>query len=138
MVKYARVIGFFVVSIFFSFLSACSSHHAAPAQKEVVSAVPVPSTWECELDAQRICREARKADFKMKAGTAGANGQEQNAGVRTQRFDIDHQIPNGSKVKVHCEINTAHHKVLYAHAVPGTVLTDLDVETLKSSGYCVR
>ena len=58
--------------------------------------------------------------------------------VRAEQFDVTHQIPNGSVVQVQCGINTAENRVVSAQVLPGAVLTDLDVETMLSSGYCIH
>lgn len=156
-VKHIRIIAVFAIPVAFGFLSGCSSQHplerlrqwfhepAAPTETAAVPVAPVPSSEKCEIDAKRICQKARKRDgVKKQAGipeTANKQKRKPRARtepVRTEQIDISHQIPNGSVVQVQCGINSVQNSVVYAHVLPGAVLTDLDVETLKSSGYCVH
>ena len=158
MVKHTRVIGVLAVLIALSFLSGCWSRHAASSTKTVEApAVPVPSSRKCEIDAKRICQKTRKSDAAtMRPEVTKDATKPKNAGVsdhsskhkrkarvrtetvRTEQIDISYQIPNGSVVQVQCGINPVQNSVVYAQVLPGAVLTDLDVETLLSSGYCVH
>lgn len=137
-IKYIRIIGAFSIALGVCFLSACSSQSSGPAA--AASTGSAQSSQKCEIDAKRICQEARKADIvNMQTGvTEDATRQEQNAGVRTEQMNLSYQIPHGAMVEVECEINIAHHSVVYAHALRGAPLTDADITTLQASGYCVR
>lgn len=140
MVKYTRVIGFFAISIVFSFLSACSSQPSSSAQTPPVSSASAQSSQGCEIDAKRICQESRKSEVvNAQTGmTEDATTREQSAGRRTDMITMSYPLPSGSLAEIECEINRAHNSVVYAHVLRGPKLTDADVTTLQSSGYCVR
>ena len=140
MVKYARVIGFFAVSIIFSLLSACSSQTAGNTQTTAAPAASAQSSQGCEIDAKRICQESRKSEVvNSQTGiTEDADRREQDAAARTETTTLSFPLPSGALAEVECQTNAAHHSVVYAHVLRGPKLTDADVTTLQSSGYCIR
>lgn len=120
--------------------SACASQpgngSTSTGGTQVASA---SSTGKCELDVKRVCQEMRNApSVDSQTGlTMDSTGIEQNQPRTTRQF-VSYQIPNGSMVEVSCEMNAAHHTVVYAHLMPGPPLTPTDVAFLENSGYCAH
>jgi hypothetical protein len=126
-------------AISLSVFTACASQpgsSSSPGGTQVASAASGDS---CELDVKRVCQEIRTAPtVDASTGlTMDSTEVEQNQPRTTNQF-VSYQIPNGSMVEVSCEMNAAHHTVVYAHQMPGPALTATDIAYIKNAGYCAH
>ncbi len=118
-------------SLLLALFSGCASQPAGSSQ--------AASGPKCEVDVKKVCQQIRKApSVDASTGlTMDSTEIEQNQPRTTNQF-VSYQVPNGSMLEVSCEMNAAHHTVVYAHLMPGPPLTPTDAAALESAGYCVH
>jgi len=112
-------------------LSACS------IQPKVDSPMKTASGESCRVNAVAVCQSI--ADKPVVMTDSGLTMDSRNASLETARtnsLNVPIQVPNGSMLEFHCEINTRHQSVIYAGLDEGPALTDHDVEYLRSAGLC--
>lgn len=112
--------------------AACASQHGGSAS------IATTNANGCEIDAKKIC-EANK-DLRLAAVTGSEDDpsqREQNSS-RTPTWVNHFETPDKTTIEVSCEINIEHHKVIYAHALPGPTLTANDVDYLHNQGLCLN
>jgi len=120
-------------------LSACASQPTGISSSSSAPVASASSGQKCEIDAKKVCQEIRNAPSVDAATglTMDSTELEQNQPRTTSQF-VSYQIPNGSMIEVSCEMNAAHHSVVYAHLMPGPPLTPTDISVLENAGYCVH
>ncbi len=123
-------------ALLLAMLSGCASQQAGGSASNGAASAPVP---KCEVDAKKICQQIRNAPTVDAATglTMDSTEVEQNQPRTTRQF-VSYQIPNGSMIEVSCEMNAAHHSVVYAHLMPSPPLTATDVTALENAGYCAH
>ena len=131
----ALVAGFMMLLL----CSACASQSGGSPSSGGTQVASASSEQKCELDARKVCEQMRKAPSvdSLTGLTMDSTELEQNQPRTTNQF-ISYQIPNGSMVEVSCEMNAAHHTVVYAHVMPGPPLTETDIAAIRNAGYCAH
>ena len=134
-VKLSVVIAGAIVLLF----SACASQPAGSPPSSGTQVASAASGQKCEVDVKKVCQQMRTAPSvdSLTGLTLDSTELEQNQPRTTNQF-MSYQIPNGSMIGVSCEMNAAHHTVVYAHLMPGPPLTPTDVNYLENAGYCVH
>ena len=94
----------------------------------------------CKVDATAVCLSIAKKPIVMMQN--GLTMDSTNAGKDTQRtatLITSYQVPEGSTLGFHCQINMQHQSVIYAGLDRGApTLTDHDVDYLRSVGMCAQ
>jgi hypothetical protein len=119
--------------------SACASQSASSPSSRGAQVASAASGDTCELDVKRVCQQIRNAPtVDATTGlTMDSTEVEQNSARTTNQF-VSYQIPNGSVIEVSCEMNAAHHTVVYAHQMSGPALTPTDITYIRNAGYCAQ
>ena len=125
--------------VLLALLSACASQPGSSPSSGSAQVAGAASGQKCEVDAKKVCQQIRNAPSVDAATglTMDSTEIEQNQPRTTSQF-VSYQIPNGSMIEVSCEMNAAHHTVVYAHLMSGPPLTATDVAALENAGYCVH
>lgn len=134
-----RLSALLAAAICLSIFSACASQPGSNSSSGATQVASAASGDTCELDVKRVCQQIRNAPTVDAATglTMDSTEVEQNQPRTTSQF-VSYQIPNGSMVEVSCEMNAAHHTVVYAHQMPGPALTPTDIAYIRNAGYCAH
>ena len=126
-------------AILSTLFSACATQPSGGSSPSGAQAASAQSGQKCEVDVKKVCQQIRNAPSvdAMTGLTQDSTGIEQSQPRTTRQF-VSYQVPNGSMIEVSCEMNAAHHSVVYAHLMPSPTLTPTDVAYLENAGYCVH
>jgi hypothetical protein len=114
------------------FAAACTSQQAGSGTGASAGASG------CEIDAKKVCDGIKDLREARITGYEDDPSQREQNGNPTESWTQPITTPDKTELSVTCEINIAHHRVIYAHALRGPTLTPGDVEYLRNQGLCVN
>lgn len=108
-------------------VTACSS------QKSVATA---SSGATCDIDAKKMCEADTSLENMIKTGEFDDAQQFAANTPRTASYRWIFSMPNGTLLEIQCDINTEHHRIVYAHLLSGPKLSVEDIDYLHNQGLC--
>lgn len=113
-----------------SFAASCSA--AADKQK-------VNDRIGCDFDANRICQDSMMMPFRSGGWINGSLFDSYYSPNTEPTPEITSfvDLPSGARIDVHCSINMAQRKVVYAYPATSTTLSASDRQWLYQTGRCI-
>jgi len=93
----------------------------------------------CTVDLKKVCQAfIDQPTFTLNGVEYNAQRLEQN-GVRHTNVELPFNMPNGDLIgTAECQFDTQNRKVSYARLLSGPPITDMQVQYVKSRGYCAE
>ena len=129
-----RKIPLIPLAVAVSILAACGVRQGNPnADRAIIS------QSECTVDLKKVCQAfIDQPTFTLIGVEYDARRLEQN-GVRHTNVELPFKMPNGSLIgTAECQFDTQKRRVSYARLLPGPPITGVEVQYVRSRGWCAE